>query len=303
MSHSIYTNLIEQLIPNLPEHTGEPIELDLVLDNGAFNGLYLLGILLYLKVLESKGRIKVTRISGSSIGSVYAVLYFNDMLDVTDKFFSEIREFWKNNCNLSNWKEHIQNVCKNIDLEKINNKVYINYFDTSSCKEHILFSFNSIDELTETISKSCFVPLLINGELTYKNCIDGFNPMLFNERTIEDRKILFVHLFTPERLYNCINVKNDKNITFRAIEGIYEVHKFFIGDKQTLCSYVNEWNTKQLLTYRIRQILYYLFIYLINIIVIAKNYIPESFYNTPIWNLVSHVGSKIHRDFMLQTCF
>ena len=45
MSHSIYTNLIEQLIPNLPEHKGEPIELDLVLDNGAFNGLYLLGIL------------------------------------------------------------------------------------------------------------------------------------------------------------------------------------------------------------------------------------------------------------------
>ena len=64
MSHSIYTNLIEQLIPNLPEHTGEPIEFDLVLDNGAFNGLYLLGILLYLKVLESKDRIKVTRISG-----------------------------------------------------------------------------------------------------------------------------------------------------------------------------------------------------------------------------------------------
>lgn len=303
MSHSIYTNLIEQLIPNLPEHTGEPIELDLVLDNGAFNGLYLLGILLYLKVLESKGRIKVTRISGSSIGSVYAVLYFNDMLDITDKFFSEIRKHWKDNCNLSNWKEHVYNVCKNIDLKKINNRVFINYFDTSSCKEHILSTFNNIDELTETISKSCFVPLLINGELTYKNCIDGFNPMLFNERTIEDRKILFVHLFTPERIYNCINVKNDKNITFRAIEGIYEIHKFFIGDKQTLCSYVNEWNTKQLLTYRIRQILYYLLIYLINIIVIAKNYVPTSFYETPVWNLLSHMGSKIHKDFMLQTCF
>ena len=36
-------------------------------------------------------------------------------------------------------------------------------------------------------------------------------------------------LFTPESIINSINVKNDKNITFRAIEGIYEVHKFFIG--------------------------------------------------------------------------
>ena len=98
-------------------------------------------------------------------------------------------------------------------------------------------------------------------------------------------------------------IGNLGDITFRAIEGIYEVHKFFIGDKQTLCSYVNEWNTKQLLTYRIRQILYYLLIYLINIIVIAKNYIPASFYETPVWNLISHIGSKIHKDFMLQTCF
>ena len=89
------------------------------------------------------------------------------MLDITDKFFSEIRKYWKDNCNLSNWKEHIHNVCKNVNLKKINNKVFINYFDTSSCKEHILSTFKNVDELTETISKSCFVPLLINGELTY----------------------------------------------------------------------------------------------------------------------------------------
>ena len=37
MSHSIYTNLIEELIPNLPDHIGEPIELDLVLDNGSIS--------------------------------------------------------------------------------------------------------------------------------------------------------------------------------------------------------------------------------------------------------------------------
>ena len=303
MSHSIYINLIEQLIPNLPEHTGEPIELDLVLDNGAFNGLYLLGILLYLKVLESKGRIKIRRISGSSIGSIYAVLYFNDMLHLTDKFFHEIRQYWKDNCNFSTWKEHITVLCNDIDLTKINDRIFINYFDTSSCKEHILSNFASKDELIDTLSKSCFIPLLINGELTYKNCIDGFNPMLFNERTEEDRKVLFIHLFTIDRIHSSINVKNDKNITFRAIEGIYEVHKFFLNENQTLCSYVNDWNTRQLLTYRIRQILYYLVIYIINILIIIKTYIPESFYELPIWNLVSQLASKIHKDLMLQICF
>tara|TARA_B100000925_G_scaffold243117_1_gene192708 strand:- start:1369 stop:2280 length:912 start_codon:yes stop_codon:yes gene_type:complete len=303
MSHSIYTNLIEELVPNLPSHIGEPIELDLVLDNGAFNGLYLLGVLLYLKVLEEKGRIKINRISGSSIGAIYSVLYFNDMLQLTDMFFHEIRKTWKNNCNFSTWREHIKVICKDVDFTKINDRIFINYFDTSSCKEHILSNFNSKEELIETLSKSCFIPLLINGDLTYNNCIDGFNPMLFNERTDEDRKILFVHLFTIDKIRSSINVKNDKNTTFRAIEGIYEVHKFFLNEKQSLCSYVNDWNTRQLLTYRIRQILYYLVIYIINIIVIVKNYIPDSFYELPIWNLISQLANKIHKDLILQSCF
>ena len=56
MSYSIYTNLVDQLIPNLSIHKGPPLELDLILDNGAFNGIYLFGVLIYLKSLENIGR-------------------------------------------------------------------------------------------------------------------------------------------------------------------------------------------------------------------------------------------------------
>jgi len=307
MSYSIYTNLIDQLIPNLPDHNGPPLEIDLVLDNGAFNGLYLFGVLVYLKVLESKNRIKIHRVSGSSIGACFGVLYLIDKLEIIDKIFLQLRDCWKEHCNLSNWKDILYKTTKSFNFEeykdKINNKLFVNYFDTSTCKEHVVSEFDNVDELCETLFKSSFIPLIINGELTHNNCIDGFNPILFNERTEEDKKILFVHLFTPQRIIGSFNLKDDKNHAFRAIEGIYEVHKFFLGKKQTLCSYVNDWNTRQLLTYRIRQIFYYLVIYIIKILVILKLYIPDSFYQTPIWNLFSQIGEKFYRDFMLQMCF
>ncbi len=57
---------INTLIENIPDkHL--PEELDLVLDGGAFNGIYMLGGLLYIKELEQREKIKIKRVSGCSI--------------------------------------------------------------------------------------------------------------------------------------------------------------------------------------------------------------------------------------------
>ena len=307
MSYSIYTNLVDQLIPNLSNHEGPPIELDLILDNGAFNGIYLFGVLIYLKALEKIGRVHINRISGSSIGAAFGVLFLNDMLDKTSPLFSKMRTCWKENCNLSDWKSIITETCDLVEFDKckhkINNKMYINYFDTSTSKEHIISEFNTKEELIETLFKSSYIPILVDGNVTYQNCVDGFNPTLFNERTDEDRKGLFIHLLSYEKMFTAFNVKNDKNTTFRAIEGINEIHKFFLGQYTPLCSYVNEWSYRQLLTYRIRQIIYYIVIYIIRLLVISKALIPDGFYETPIWNLVSQMSSKIYKDLFIQICF
>ena len=307
MSYSIYTNLVDQLIPNLSIHKGPPLELDLILDNGAFNGIYLFGVLIYLKSLENIGRIHINRISGSSIGAAFGVLFLNDMLDKTSPLFSKMRTCWKANCDLSVWKSIITETCNLVDFDKckhkINGKMYINYFDTSTSKEHIISEFNTKEELIETLFKSSYIPILVDGNVTYQNCVDGFNPTLFNERTEEDRKGLFIHLLSYEKMFTAFNVRNDKNTTFRAIEGINEIHKFFLGQYTPLCSYVNEWSYRELLTYRVRQIIYYMVIYIIRLLVISKALIPDEFYETPIWNLVSQMGSKIYKDIFFQICF
>ena len=169
--------------------------------------------------------------------------------------------------------------------------------------DRVNVSYRKTEELIETLFKSSYIPILVDGNVTYQNCVDGFNPTLFNERTEEDRKGLFIHLLSYEKMFTAFNVRNDKNTTFRAIEGINEIHKFFLGQYTPLCSYVNEWSYRQLLTYRIRQIIYYMVIYIIRLLVISKALIPDEFYETPIWNLVSQMGSKIYKDIFFQICF
>ena len=53
---------INTLIENIPEKHLPP-ELDLVLDGGAFNGVYMLGGLFYVKELERREKIQVKRVS------------------------------------------------------------------------------------------------------------------------------------------------------------------------------------------------------------------------------------------------
>ena len=66
------------LVVNLPK--GENLgSIDLVLEAGAANGSYQIGCLLYLKELENQKKVKIDRISGSSIGAISGFYYFTDM--------------------------------------------------------------------------------------------------------------------------------------------------------------------------------------------------------------------------------
>ena len=76
---------ITSLIENIPVEqfpNGKITEIDLVLDGGAFNGIYMLGALFYIKELETQNKIKITRISGCSIGAVMGLMYLLNRLDL-----------------------------------------------------------------------------------------------------------------------------------------------------------------------------------------------------------------------------
>jgi hypothetical protein len=97
--YEIINNTITKLMDNtLFLKTNQREKINLILDSGLFNGSYLIGSLYFLKELEKKQYVKIDKISGCSIGSIVALLYYVDLLDSCNDIYSmEVDELIKNN--------------------------------------------------------------------------------------------------------------------------------------------------------------------------------------------------------------
>jgi hypothetical protein len=238
---------VKKLIENLPDDItkkNKPLILDLVLEGGAFNGNYLVGALYFLKEMEKRGFVRVDRISGCSVGSFVGLLYFLDELDCMVEINSIVLQDFKNNflfnkikCLLNSIKDNFpKDICN-----KINGRLFISYNNIHN-KKIIKSKYKNIDDIIETILKSSFIPFCIDGKLTYKNkYVDGLNPYIF--KSCQNKKILYLNLFSYDKIGNVLNMKNEKNIFNRLLYGLLDIHNFFIKQTKTsMCSYVDEWN-------------------------------------------------------------
>ena len=96
-------DMIKNLAENYPE-SNKMQHLDLVLESGAANGSYHIGCLLYIKELERKNKLKIDRISGSSIGAIAGLYYLTDTLDDFIEDYKTLRECFKRHLNLKGLK-------------------------------------------------------------------------------------------------------------------------------------------------------------------------------------------------------
>jgi hypothetical protein len=182
-----------KLIENLPDdlkNSKTPLRLDLVLDGGIFNGSYLVGALCFLKEMEKRNYVIIERISGCSIGSVVAFLYFIDALDMMPQLYDIVKKDFQNGYKLPTIKDiktHLKDRTPSDICEKINGKLYICYNNIRKCKKSVKSQYKDTDEIFGTIIKSCFIPYLIDGNLLYENkYIDGITPYIFEK---EENKI------------------------------------------------------------------------------------------------------------------
>ena len=70
---------VDTLIENINKPS-KPNNINIILDGGGFNGSYHHGVLIYFNQLEKKHYVKINKISGCSIGSVFGMLYLLDLL-------------------------------------------------------------------------------------------------------------------------------------------------------------------------------------------------------------------------------
>ena len=153
---------VSKFIDNLPDEITKsktPLKIDLVLEGGVFNGSYLVGALYFLKEMEKRGYVKVDRISGCSIGSVVAFLYFIDGLDLMPKLYGAVQDDFKKCYNLKIMKTIKTMLKDNVPqdiCEKVNNRLFICYNNIVKGKKTVKSVYKNEDEIFNSIIKSCF---------------------------------------------------------------------------------------------------------------------------------------------------
>lgn len=295
-----FTPVIDNLIDNIPPPKYKNI--NLILDGGAFNGSYHHGALMYHAQLEKKNYIKINNISGTSVGSLIGFLYIIDSIDLGFDGFNIMRETFKNTCTFCRAEQWLAELFQGLpsDTYKIcNNRLYITYYDLTKCKQRIISNYKSNDHLMRTIIKSMFIPYIFNGNFAYKNkYIDGFYPYIFKPEP--NIKNIYINLQSIYKFVDIVKISHDKNCYRRIIDAINDTHTFYLLNKTTvLCSYVEDWNTRDKIVYNIRLIIskiLQMFIVLYRGIIIN---IPERYRNVIIdlklYNLLLGIVCRLYK--------
>ena len=288
-----------KLIENLPDdfkNAKTPLQLDLVLDGGIFNGSYLVGAMYFLKEMEKRNYIKIERISGCSVGSIVAFLYYIDSLDMMSNLYDMVTNDFKKNYKLTVIKELKKYLSHRIPkdiCQKVNGKLYICYNNVKKKTKKVKSHYKNVDDLINTILKSSFVPYLIDGDILYKNkYIDGINPYIFDKEN--GRKILHLDLFGYDKIGNLLNVKNEKTNYHRILSGLLDIHCFFIKQSNTqMCSYVNDWSVTNKMFNYVKLAIEKFLIYVTYFAIYIKTIIPSEFEQTVVYKILSKIAQDV----------
>lgn len=232
---------INSLIDNLHlknRNINTKIEIDLILDGGAFSGSYLIGNLLYFKELERRNIVEIKRFSGCSIGSLLSLIYKLDILEIHSKVYKIIKINLKNG-NMKSYYKILKILKKHMPTnfyKSCDNNLFITYFNINKTEQIVKSTYKSNNDLIETIKKSSHIPYAITGKCLYKNkYFDGIYPFIFENDL--NRNVLFLNLCGNEYILKMLYIKNETNNTERIMEGILKCHSYFFYENNT--HYIN----------------------------------------------------------------
>jgi hypothetical protein len=254
-------------------------KLNLVLEGGLFNGSYLTGCLFYLKELQNRNYIKINKISGCSIGSLIALLYFIEDEEIILNIYKLAYNHFKENYNVNIFNKIFEILDIHLPLNILNliqNKVYITYYNVKTSKQVVKSKYKTLNDLFESIRRSCSFPYVVDNNIFYKNkYVDGFSPFIFPKKN--NCKTLYLNLHHYNKISGMISVKNENTNIPRVLEGVIEIHIFFNNETPTsICSFVNDWTKIDYLTYYVLLLVIKVFVFLLNKVYIIKKLLKSS---------------------------
>ena len=285
-----HINLLNQYINALIINVNPkklPRKMNLIFDSGAVNGLLGIGSALYIHRLQEINYININKISGCSIGSLIAVWYIKGCSDKMYHYMNVLFTHYKTHKNFYVYEMIVRNIIHQLfdtdDMSMINNKLYINYYDTKNNKQIIISNFESRSHLITCILRSSHIPFITNKSHKYdEHYIDGIAPYIF-ETPDKECKNLFIKLIDFINPIKALNIKRERNIYTRLLKGVSETNDFFVNGNTELCMYTNCFVKTQLY---IRRYFVLFFIVLIDYIIIIKNNMPECMRESYIYKII-----------------
>jgi hypothetical protein len=289
-----------KLIENLPMRF-TPQRIDLVLGGGLFNGSYLAGAMYFLKEMERRNYIRVERISGCSVGSLVGLLYCIDSLDIMETIYNTLYlgvQITRDFSILKNIREILDKRINEESLQKVNRKLYITYHNIEKRTKPVRREYTSVDDLVDTVIRSCFIPGAIDGNLLYKEkYMDGMFPYMFSPK--QDKRILYLDLHGYDKIYNIACAKNERTNCHRILSGLLDIHTFYIKQSNTsMCSYVDNWGIYHRAFDFCRHLIIAIIVRIIYLIAYIRKRLPESISNNVICKIAHAVSFEIYRIFV-----
>jgi hypothetical protein len=316
-------NLISNMVRNI--EFDSPKHIDLILSGGAFNAIYLVGCLYFIKEMEYQNKIIIQRVSTCSASSFVALFYFTNCLEFFEtKIYNTIVENFKRNKKYLFSDEDVKSMFDVIEnhlydviglteyeiLKKVNYKLYISYFDIKKCKRVVKKKYKSLHDIFETITKSSHIPFVTMNTILYKNkYMDGWQPHIFtnainnvndkesgnisNCKTIEKMQ-LFIDLLGKDKIKDCIVLKNTKSVKEKIMNGILDTYSFFYQNgkcETSMCGYITIYNFSSYIKYYSL----YIFSYVLCLLL----YLYVFFLKVPLYNAMNFHFFKIMLDFFI----
>jgi len=308
----MFENYIDQLLQNIPKQDS-PYKLDIVFEGGSFNGLYGMGVLLFVQQMEKKGYITINRFSGASVGALGCFKYLTNRMEDAVQQYTLFKKSLRENLNLNVLKDIVDQDIDNLDDELFQqikkNKLFIAYHDVNKKKKTICNEYSTKEELKQVLLKSCHFPYLVNGQCFLEDSsscfFDGVLPYIFSEREqTSESRILYISLSHLSKLKSIIFIKNENTIYGRVSEGILDAYQFFLRKKPTrFCSFVNQWHIGDFVYLRFKNLFFIVFCYIMEMSLKVGKKVQPLLIRSSLYNEMIPVFNEIYRDILLYSCF
>jgi hypothetical protein len=304
----MFEGYIKELLKNLPKRK---YNLDVVIEGGAFNGSYVLGILLFLREMERARIVTISKMSGCSVGGLLCFKYLtNNLEDALDEY-QVLRKYFYKNQNFNVLNTSVERDIKKLSNEEFlklkNKKLFLTFHNKES--QIVKSNYKDKEDLKMSLLKTAHLPYLINGDCYFKGkngfFLDGLLPYIFKDRVESaNNYILYISPNNLSRLKNIIVTKNEVSVYGRVSEGILDAYSFFKNEKESdMCSFVNKWSISNFMMLRIKHLIILIFLYFVRLMsYFGKNIMPFLRKNE-LYNSIEPIIKNMCSDLFLHSCF